>query len=232
MDQYSPGFLEFSIFFVIPFLVESMFPKQTIYRVSYMRTLTIEILETMRARIAFLSFKSRRINFVVSFATPCKITVIISEMWTITFCTFRILNTTNPSRMPPFPTVFALRNTRIHIGTSYHSDNISDIKLPVDYFLSVIVILIILYVDPDDGYIWFVGDLDNSWFWCKNDVVKNVRVFKSAFDVFRWNASIWLVNIVWNSYNFEVGLWLRKSRSSDTIITGLKQIFDVFFNLL
>jgi len=137
----------------MPFLVESMFPKQTICRVSYIRTLTIKTLETMRARIIFLSFKSRRINFVVSFATPCKITVIISEMQTITFCTFKTLDATNPSQMPPFPTVFALRDIRIHIGTSYHSNNVSNIELPVDYFLSIITILIIPYVDPDDGHI-------------------------------------------------------------------------------
>ena len=130
-----------------------MFPKQTICRVSYIRILTIEILETMRARIAFLSFKSRRINFVISFATPCKIVVIISEMQTITFCTFRTLDVTNPSQILPFLAVFALRNTRIHISASYHSDNVSDIELPVDYFLSVIAILIILYVNPDNGHI-------------------------------------------------------------------------------
>ena len=164
MDQCSPGFPEFSVFFGMPFLVESMFPKWTIYKVSYMRTLTIEALETMRARITFLSFKSRRINFVISFATPHKITVIISEMRIITFCTFRILDATNSSQMPPFSTVFALRDTRIHIGTSYHSNNVSNIELPVDYFLSVIAILIIPYVDLDDGHIQFGGDLDNSWF--------------------------------------------------------------------
>jgi len=135
-------------------------------------------------------------------------------MWSIAFSTFRSLDATNPSRIPPFPTVFTLRNTRIHVSAPYHSDNTSNIESPVDYFLSVIVILIVPYVDPDNGYIWFRRNLDNSWFRCKDDVIENIRVFKNLLNVFWRNVSVQLVNVVWNSYNFEVRLWLRKSRSS------------------
>jgi len=117
------------------------------------RTLTVEILKHIRTRFAFLGFKSRGIYFVVSFIAPCKVIVIVSKMWSIAFSTFRSLDATNPSRIPPFPTVFTLRNTRIHVSAPYHSDNTSNIESPVDYFLSVIVILIVPYVDPDNGYI-------------------------------------------------------------------------------
>ena len=47
MDQYSPGFPEFSIFFGVPLLVKAMFPEQAIYRVSKVRALTIKTLEDM-----------------------------------------------------------------------------------------------------------------------------------------------------------------------------------------
>ena len=79
--------------------------------------------------------------------------VIVSEMWYIAFSTFKPLDTTNPSQMLLFPTVFALRNARIHVSASYHSDNASNIESPVDYFLSIIAILIVPYVDPDNGHI-------------------------------------------------------------------------------
>jgi len=97
MDRCSPGFLEFSVFFGVPLLVESMLPKRTIYRVSQVRTLTVETLEHVRTRFTFLGFKSRGIYFVVSFTAPRKVAVIVSEMWSIAFSTFRPLDATNPS---------------------------------------------------------------------------------------------------------------------------------------
>jgi len=42
------------------------------------RTLAVKAFEQMRAEFILLGFKLRWINFVVSFATPCEITVVLS----------------------------------------------------------------------------------------------------------------------------------------------------------
>ena len=126
----SPGFLEFSIFFGVLLLVETVFPERTFYRVSDMRTLTIKILEQVWAWFALLGFKLRRVKFIISFTTPCKVMMIISKMQPIVFGIFWTLNTANPCHMPPFPTIFALRNVWVHVGTPHHSNNTSNIELP------------------------------------------------------------------------------------------------------
>ena len=52
-----------------------------------------------------------------------------------------------------FPTILALRNARVHVGTSYHSDYVSDVKSPVDYFLGIVAILVVPDIDPDNHHI-------------------------------------------------------------------------------
>jgi len=45
MDQFSPSFLEFSIFLGMLLFVEAVLPKWTLYQVSNMETLTVETLK-------------------------------------------------------------------------------------------------------------------------------------------------------------------------------------------
>jgi len=71
------------MFFGVPLLVEMVFPEWTFYRVSIMRTLTVETLEQMWAWFAFLGFQSGRVEFIVSFTTPCKVIMIVSKMRSI-----------------------------------------------------------------------------------------------------------------------------------------------------
>jgi len=66
--------------------------------------------------------------------------------------------------MTPLSTILALRDTRIHVGTSHHCNDTSYIEMPVNDFLSIVTILGIPYVNPDDSHVQFRGDLDNAWF--------------------------------------------------------------------
>ena len=61
-------------------------------------------------------------------------------------------------------TVLALRNTRIHVGTSHYCNDTSYIETSVNNFLCIVTILGIPYVNPDNSYVQFKGDLDNAWF--------------------------------------------------------------------
>ena len=51
---------------------------------------------------------------------------------TIVFNTFGPLNLTQESGVTPFPAIFALGNSRIHICSSNYSDVIAHIETPVD----------------------------------------------------------------------------------------------------
>jgi len=72
----------------MPLLIETVFPEWTFYRVSNMRTLTVETLEQMWAWFALLGLQSGRAEFIISFTTPCKVMMIVSKMRPITFGTF------------------------------------------------------------------------------------------------------------------------------------------------
>jgi len=47
------------------------------------------------------------------------------------------------------PTILALRDARVYIGTPHHSGYVSNIKSPVDNFLGIVAILVVPDIDPD-----------------------------------------------------------------------------------
>ena len=154
MDVFSPSFLEMTIFLDVPLFVEMVFPEWVFDWVGSVRSLAVETFEWVRAWLALLCFKSRWVDFRVSFATPSKLPMIIREMRTIALSTFWSLNSTNSSRMTPLPTILALRYTRVYISTSNHNDNVSNVKLPVDNFLGIVAILVVPDVNLNYCHIW------------------------------------------------------------------------------
>jgi len=91
------------------------------------------------AWFALLGFKSRRVKFIVSFTTLCKVMMVISQIWPITFGTFRILNMANSYSVPLFPTIFALRSTWVHVSIPHHNDDTSNIESPIDIFFALLL---------------------------------------------------------------------------------------------
>jgi len=53
----------------------------------------------------------------------------------------------------PFPALFALRNTWIHVGAPYGSDDIPHVELSVNDFFSVITILSVPNINPDNCHV-------------------------------------------------------------------------------
>jgi len=84
----------------------------------------------------------------------------------ITFDVFSPLNSAHTQRMTPFPVVFALGNTWVHVGTINSGNKTSDIEPPIDEALCFYTTLYILYVDPNNDHIGFRRYLNNSWFQC------------------------------------------------------------------
>jgi len=55
--------------------------------------------------------------------------------------------------MTPLPTILALGDARVHVGTPNYSSYISNIETPVDNFLGVVTILVVPNVDLDYCYV-------------------------------------------------------------------------------
>ena len=84
--------MDLSILFNMPLTIESMSPKWTMNGVSLVISFTIGALERMRARFALLGFKSWQVGFIVSLATPTKLSVIFRLVRAIAFHAFCSLN--------------------------------------------------------------------------------------------------------------------------------------------
>jgi len=66
---------------------------------------------------------------------------------------FGPLDITNTSCVFPFPAIFALQDTWIHICSAYSSNEASNIEVSVDNYLSFGTILYVLDINPDYSHV-------------------------------------------------------------------------------
>ena len=107
--------------------------------------------------------------------------------------TFGLLNVANTRCVTPLPTVLTLQDTWVHIGTIYCNNETSNIKLSVDNSFGLETILSVPYINPDDSYIQFQRDFDDSWPWGEDNIVENVVFLKNIFNILVWDASVQLL---------------------------------------
>ena len=93
------------------------------------------------------------------------------------------------------------------VATTY----VSNVKLPIDNFLDIIVVLVIPDIDPDYCHIWLRQYFDDAWPWSKNNLIKDVGVLEDMFNILSSDASVWFVNVVWDANNLEIQLRLWQS---------------------
>jgi len=59
------------------------------------------------------------------------------------------------------PAIFVLGDTRVYVGVM-NSDNVTaNVEVSIDKQFCIQVILEILYINPDDYYVWFWRDFDD-----------------------------------------------------------------------
>ena len=68
--------------------VKVVFPEWTFFVISYVVPFAIDILECVRAWFILFSFKSRWVDFRVSFITSCYVSMVFEFMRATTFLTF------------------------------------------------------------------------------------------------------------------------------------------------
>jgi len=148
----------------MPLSIEAMSPKWTVVGVSLVISFAVGTLERMRAWFALLGFQSRRVNFSVSFAAPTELSMVFRLVWAITFNALCPLYPARESGMSPFPAIFALGNSGIHVCSSDGSDIVADIEASVYKHFSIMSALNVPYVYPDNCHVRLWRNFDYSWF--------------------------------------------------------------------
>ena len=78
--------------------------------------------------------------------------------------------------MAPFPTVFTLWYSKVHVSTTNCGNETSNIEPPIDKVLCFHTALNVPDVDPYDGHIRFGRYFDYSWFRSQDDIIEDVVV--------------------------------------------------------
>jgi len=91
--------------------------------------------------------------FFVGFTTLTELAMIFGLVQAITFDAFGTLNSARKSGMSPFPTVFILWDTRVHISSFYSGDIPSYIEALIDQTLCFASALDIPNVNPNDRHV-------------------------------------------------------------------------------
>ena len=83
-------------------------------------------------------------------------------------------------------------------------------------------------INPDNGHVRFRGDLDDMGFGGKDNVIEYVIALKDAFDIIGRNTRICNLAIVWNAYDFEIGLRLWKSGGRNLFHISRERVLTYF----
>ena len=87
-DGFRSVVTDLSVFLNVPFSMETMSPEWTCVRVGLVVSFAVWTFEGVGAWIAFFGFKSGRVKFGVSFATPAKFPVVFQFVRTVALNTF------------------------------------------------------------------------------------------------------------------------------------------------
>ena len=211
MNWLDPVFMDLWIFLLMPFFIELIFPEWTCYCICLMLSMAVHIFEGVPTQFAFFGFEVWRINFIVRFAVPSEFIVIFWLVRSVTLYAFWALSSARESRMTPLPTVFTLRNARVHISHSNCRNIPSDIETLINKAFSLDSTLCIPNVDPHNGHIRLRWYFDYPWFGGKSNVVKDMILLYDVFDIIWCDALLRVVastQIIWDANDLEVWLWL------------------------
>ena len=118
-----------------------------------MVTFVINILERMRTKFLFLSFKSWWIYFEVCLVTLCYFSIMFYFMRFITFDVFRPVCIASKCCIIPLSTIIALEYAWVYICISNCYDVAFYIETPINKVFSFGTTLSILNVSPYNSYI-------------------------------------------------------------------------------
>ena len=113
--------------------------------------------------------------------------------------------------MFPFPTVFTLEDTKIHIGSidfSYVTSNIEASSIYQHFHIQAT--LGVLNVNSYDYYVWFGWCFNDIQFGGKHNVIEYICQFDNALDDIRENWEVSILNKIRNAKNFQIWFQLEE----------------------
>ena len=204
---------EFLLFSAIPLSIETVMPVWTTIAIYLMIAFAVHALEGMRTWLTFLG--GCTICFLVVHATLCFLSVVFSSMSSIVLGTPRNIRMATECRMSPLPTILALQDIWVHIGTFNGSDKMSYVEATIDDVLHQRTTLGILDVQPDHYHVWFWRwrCFDDMRIWGQYDTIEQVGFFKNTLNIIREDDI--LIDFVWKSNDFYIQLRLWKTQTLD-----------------
>ena len=101
----------------------------------------------------FLSFKPRRVIFKISLVTLYYLSIVFDFMRTITLLTLSTMCIASESGVFPLPTILALKNTKVHIGSLNDCNMLIYVKTSVNKTFSLCTTLKVPNVNPYNNYV-------------------------------------------------------------------------------
>ena len=185
----------------MPFTVEPMLSEQTQIRVHLVLTSTIGTFECVWTWFASLCFQTWWVHLLIGFATPTKFTMILWFIWSITFDAFRSLDSAQKCGVFPFPTIFTLWNSGVHVSSSYCSNIPSYVETLINQALSSTPALNVPDVDPNDWHVWLWQHFNDMWLGSKCNVVKDLILLNNFLNVTRCKLTLRVaMREIWDAY--------------------------------
>ena len=94
--------------------------------------LIADALENVHAGFTFLNLESKEVSFKISLITLCYLSVMFDFIETVILNISSFMCLTSESHVIPFPAIFALRNTGIHIYFSNCYNVMISIETSID----------------------------------------------------------------------------------------------------
>ena len=163
LHYYTLLLKEFLLFSTMPISIEMVAPIWTTIAICLMIPFTVYIFKDVRTWLAFLS--SCLICFLVVHAIPHFLSVVFSSMSSIALGAPGDMRTETKCWMSPLPTVLALWDIWVHIGTFDSSNETSDVEVMIDDVLHQRTALGIPDVHPDHCHVWFWRCFNDMRFW-------------------------------------------------------------------
>ena len=153
---------EFLLFSTVLVPIKTVAPVRTAIAICLMVSFAIHVFEDVKAWLTI--FGGRSVCFFVVHATPRFLSVVFSQVSSVVFGVSGDMRMTAECRVAPLPTVLALRDTWVCVGTSNSSDVASNIEASVDDVLSYRTALGIPDVYPNHHLVGFGGCFDDTRF--------------------------------------------------------------------
>ena len=149
---------------------------------------------------------------------------------TIALNAFHLLDSIWKCSIPLFLAILVLEHTRVYIHTSDGGYIPSYVETSVNKTFHFTFTLKILDVQLYNSYIQLWGDLDDTESWGHSNIVEDMVLFDDVFNK-TWCNRRQICLVVWESYNFEVGLRLREIENFHSSWINIVSNFDHSFQL-